>query len=126
MTQQSLLHKHPHKIWLYINIGVSVLCILVVIWLAYQKNRFSYPVTVETSIPQQETSVITSEFENISAQLPNKIDDIHAFVDVIRQQSKEQLRIRQQKNNDKTFAPEHIIPKYFKEFYGDKTAMNRY
>ncbi len=111
--------------WLYLNIGFSAICILIIIWLAYQKNRYSYPINTDKIIQKQETSTTTSEYENISNDLPNQIDDIHAFVNVIRQQSKDQLRIWQQRNAESTFKPEIIIPTFFKSFNGDITSMTR-
>ena len=111
--------------WLYLNIGFSAICILIIIWLAYQKNKYSYPVNTDKIIQKQETSTSTSEYENISNDLPNQIEDIHAFVNVIRQQSKEQLRTWQQKNAESSFTPEVIIPTFFKKFNGDFTSMKR-
>lgn len=111
--------------WLYLNIGFSAICILIIIWLAYQKNRYSYPVDTDKIIQKQETSSTTTEYENISNDIPNQVEDIHAFVNVIRQQSKEQLRIWQQRNADKNFKPEVIIPTFFKSFNGDITSMTR-
>lgn len=111
--------------WLYLNIGFSAICILIIIWLAYQKNRYSYPINTDTIIQKQETATSTTEYENISNDLPNQIDDIHAFVNVIRQQSKDQLRARQQRNADPAFTPEIIIPTFFKKFNGDITSMKR-
>lgn len=120
------LRNKPHKIGLYLNIGASILCILMVVWLAYQKNRYSYPVKIIDTTIQKETSITTTEYENITDDLPNQIDDIHAFVNVIRQQSKEQLRTWQQKNTDPTFKPESLITMFFKQFNGDRSAMKRY
>ena len=111
--------------WLYLNIGFSAICILIIIWLAYQKNRYSYPINTDKIIQKQETSSTTTEYENISNDIPNQVEDIHAFVNVIRQQSKEQLRVWQQRNADKTFKPEVIIPTFFKSFNGDITSMTR-
>ena len=111
--------------WLYLNIGFSAICILIIIGLAYQKNKYSYPVNTDKIIQKQETSTSTTEYENISNDLPNQIEDIHAFVNVIRQQSKDQLRAWQQKNADPTFTPEIIIPTFFKKFNGDITSMKR-
>lgn len=111
--------------WLYLNIGFSVICILIIIGLAYQKNKYSYPINTDKIIQKQETSSSTTEYENISNDLPNQIDDIHAFINVIRQQSKDQLRIWQQRNADKTFTPENIIPTFFKVFYWDITSMTK-
>ena len=98
---------------------------MIIIGLAYQKNRYSYPVNADQIVQKQETSTSTTEYENISNDLPNQIEDIHAFVNVIRQQSKDQLRVWQQRNADKTFAPEVIIPTFFKSFNGDATSMTR-
>lgn len=113
-------------LWLYLNIGFSAICILIIIWLAYQRNRYAYPTNPETIIQKQQTSASsTTEYENISNDLPNQIEDIHAFVNVIRQQSKEQLRIWQQRNADASFKPEIIIPTFFKSFNGDITSMTR-
>lgn len=112
--------------WLYLNIGFSAICVLIIIWLAYQKNKYSYPVNPDTiALQKTESSISTTEYENISNDLPNQIDDIHAFVNVIRQQSKEQLRVWQQKNAESTFTPEEIVPKFFSKFNGDITSMTR-
>lgn len=108
-----------------LNIGVTALCIFVVVALAYKKNNISYIANNTITLPQQESSLVTSDFENIQDDLPKSIDNIHAFVTVIRQQSKEQLRIWQIKNSEQDFKPERIIPMYFKSFYGDPTAMQR-
>ena len=110
---------------LYANIIIAAICIFVVVWLAYQKNKYSYPSYIVETLPWPQSSVITTEYENIDRNTPEWMNDIRAFIPLIRQQSKEQLRSWQLKNMDPTFRPEMMIPKYFKDYYGDISIMQK-
>ena len=50
--------------------------------------------------------------------------NIEEKIRIIKQQSEVQLTVRQNENANPTFAPEQIIPRYFKKFYGDISIMS--
>ena len=55
------------------------------------------------------------------SQTGNK--DIEKSIRMIKQQSEAQLTLRQKENTNPDFAPEQIVPRYFKRFYGDISIM---
>lgn len=75
-------------------------------------------------LPNLRTPITTANNTiNTTSQPYDTTENIYSVITKINALSTDQLRIRQNRNVDSTFAPQTIMPRYFKTFNGDNYSM---
>ncbi len=124
--------------WLTMSIILCIWCIITMVAFQYyaftrnaDKNKNQDPQSknqqqiVEQTLPNLNTPTTLANTINTTSQPYDTQENIQVVIDKIDDASSEQLAARQVRNTDTTFAPQTIMPRYFKTFNWDNYSMQK-
>lgn len=116
---------------IFVSMLLVVFCIIVLLLVAWLSLSRGSAERAKQQYAQSWINEQTNKWWVSSTQTIDTTDhtqsaglDIVNRIKAIKQQSEAQLTQRQETNANESFAPEGIIPRYFKIFYGDLSSMH--